>query len=133
MNLKETISQQFRRTLSSAEINSELKLVLKNHQKSKDLIRQLTDQLSKVIDLRKKQNKSPPTPKSIKDITHDMTMMYIKNVTKYFDQRQASDLQRLLLKQKQDHAQDLDLASDGTYKGDFEELKILSTSDERDL
>lgn len=133
MNLKETISQQFRRTLSSAEINSELKLVLKNHQKSKDLIRQLTDQLSKVIDLRKKQNKSPLTPKSIKDLTHDMTMLYIKNVTKYFDQRQASDIQRLMLKQKQDHAQDLSLASEGNYKGDFEELKILLTSDERDL
>lgn len=131
MDIKRTIKEQFSRTLSSAPINSELKIALKNNAHSKLFVDKIFHQLNQVRLLREKQSKKPLSPKVVKETTHDLTLMFLSNVEKYFKDREASDIQKSLEKQKQDRKKDLELASTGVFKGQFEDLKEIVTTEER--
>lgn len=133
MDIKRTIKEQFSRTLSAAPINSELKLTLKNNPHSKAFVDKIFLQLNQVNLIREKQKKNPVTPKSVKDITHDLTLMFLSSVDNYFKNREASDLQKEMDRKKIEHQKDLELASNGTYKGDFEDLTEVLASEERSV
>ncbi len=123
MDLKGVILKTFNDTIRMAEINSELKASLREHPKTVQLLNNLHRELLAVDALRRSQGKKAISAQTIQDTVKDFTHNFITGVDIAAQRRVESDLKRIARETEEQKKKDLELASDGKFQGEYEELK----------
>ena len=102
--LRDLCVQYYRETVARAEIPNELKRALKSHERVPRFIDNLVRELKGVS--------FPLSPQTIKMTVRDLTHMFIAAVKVTSEQRLMSDMEKLVLKKRDDEKREFEAAAD---------------------
>jgi hypothetical protein len=132
-DIRTLVRNTFNNTIATAPIHPELKRALAHSTQLRQAIQNVYAKLIEVEALRHKKGKKSLKKETIKAAVRDFAMVFIEGTNRECEKRIQSDLERIRLAAMKQKEQDLELASKGKYVGEFEELKNMTTTDERSM
>lgn len=115
------------------DINADLRIALKKHDRLPLMFKNLATELDKVQTARLLKKKKPIAEKILKDVIYDMVNLFIAGVEMEAKKRYESDLAKAALEAEAQKAKDLDSTASGKVSGEYQEIftegGVIATDD----
>lgn len=120
--MKNLVRRVFYQTLARAKAPDALKDSMRNHERSKFFIENLTDEMFKIQKIRASKGRQPHKIKHLEEVIRDMTLQYLYLVKTTAEHEYKSSIEKLRIKQMADDQFAIEQTADGKPTGDFESM-----------